>query len=865
MATMTAPSKIKVSGNIPFTQSPHVGGVTNNTSPGTFTHSLSQGLSPTKQADSAKTSAILTQKISEANKTLQQIQKQNVEIVKSLGQTGAIVQAINRLEKTLTTTFSSSFKQLIKIQEVQTAAQVKKDERERDMKMLSERQSFSQTTTTTNGGVGSSVGGASTGKSGGAGGIGGMLKGAALGALGSWLTGGNIIGGAIGGGVGGLFGQAGLGAILGTVFGKEIHSLTKNLLSGLGKLLKPVGDKIWSGIKHLGSFLGGVLQDVGKLIWNTMKSVGKWIYEKMKPVLDPIVNGIRWLKDNWKTLALIAVGIKALELLLNPLTISLGKLVGKTVGKLFAKKAVAGAAEAVAGEAVAGAGGGVAGGLASLGATLAVWTAPFWAGLAMNKIAKRTFLRQKLLDRMRVEYAKGGWAFVRMTMSPNDIEEVQKDEDELAYVTGSITGEQLVQRLNKRKEEIEKGKKEANKEGGDADPVVKSASEGAKVSTGGETVAPAAQSVQTQKSGTSEQGQEQGQKAEQFTPLQMTGTSSVFMAKNRWVYTHGKRSASDINAIVVHHTGSSTISSAVYTLHEREDKVGYHYLIDVDGAIYQMCSDLDIVYHCGTAKGGDRGTGITNRNSIGVSCVALENKFVNSTQIAKAISLIKSLMSKYGVPLNRVVGHGDVSSKKMRDEGYAVLNVLKGAGGGELKKEENEDESDGPLVNKNYSSGGTSGGLGEQIKSHWNSFTESVSDRTKAFVKGPSEGDGKKEEDPNFDKQGNWKGFKIGDKYYGTDGREMSYSVSNMYNKSNNIVMDAENFGGKMTMEEMAAFEAHEQQELMVKNGVKEMNHIVNNIVNNNAPSQSAPPPPQPSEPANDITMIFNAFNNGVA
>lgn len=116
----------------------------------------------------------------------------------------------------------------------------------------------------------------------------------------------------------------------------------------------------------------------------------------------------------------------------------------------------------------------------------------------------------------------------------------------------------------------------------------------------------------------------------------------------------------DIEYIVIHDTGNKKDSDEGNAKYFSEDKRGAsaHYFVD-DDSITQVVEDEDIAWHVGDGKGA---FGITNKNSLGIEMCRV-NSTVTTTTEANTIELVKSLMKKYNVPIERVVRHYDASRK----------------------------------------------------------------------------------------------------------------------------------------------------------------------------------------------------------
>lgn len=116
----------------------------------------------------------------------------------------------------------------------------------------------------------------------------------------------------------------------------------------------------------------------------------------------------------------------------------------------------------------------------------------------------------------------------------------------------------------------------------------------------------------------------------------------------------------DIKYIVIHDTGNFTDSAAGNASYfgSCDRGASAHCFVD-DGAIVQVVEFSNAAWHCGD---GHDAYGIGNHNSIGIE-MCRKNSIVTDITEANTIELVKYLMNKYGVPVDKVVRHYDASRK----------------------------------------------------------------------------------------------------------------------------------------------------------------------------------------------------------
>lgn len=138
--------------------------------------------------------------------------------------------------------------------------------------------------------------------------------------------------------------------------------------------------------------------------------------------------------------------------------------------------------------------------------------------------------------------------------------------------------------------------------------------------------------------------------------LQMTANSSNY-TKNR---------PSKIQYIVVHYTannGDTAIGNGKYFQFPNRN-ASAHYFVD-DNDIVQSVQDTDVAWHCGANTYIHKYC--RNNNAIGVEmCSRKDSKgeyYITDETFKLTISLVKSLMKKYNIPISNVIRHYDVTGK----------------------------------------------------------------------------------------------------------------------------------------------------------------------------------------------------------
>lgn len=138
-------------------------------------------------------------------------------------------------------------------------------------------------------------------------------------------------------------------------------------------------------------------------------------------------------------------------------------------------------------------------------------------------------------------------------------------------------------------------------------------------------------------------------------------------------YNHNKGNPSRIRYIVIHYTGGfGTAKENCGYFAGGDRKASAHYFVGYEGEIWQSVEDADIAWHCGAKT--YRHPDCRNANSIGIElCVRKKDRsskeaadkdwYFEDATVKAAVELTRYLMRKYGVPVDRVLRHYDVTGK----------------------------------------------------------------------------------------------------------------------------------------------------------------------------------------------------------
>jgi hypothetical protein len=104
------------------------------------------------------------------------------------------------------------------------------------------------------------------------------------------------------------------------------------------------------------------------------------------------------------------------------------------------------------------------------------------------------------------------------------------------------------------------------------------------------------------------------------------------------------------------------------------------YIMDRDGKIYSALPEGTRGSHIQNAKNG---SGLNNRNALGMEIIAKNDADVTPAQKQAAAAFIEAKSKQYGFPSSNVYGHGEVNpGHKEADEGLSVARMVRSGGGG---------------------------------------------------------------------------------------------------------------------------------------------------------------------------------------
>ena len=132
-----------------------------------------------------------------------------------------------------------------------------------------------------------------------------------------------------------------------------------------------------------------------------------------------------------------------------------------------------------------------------------------------------------------------------------------------------------------------------------------------------------------------------------------------------------KRDKNKIKYLIYHYTGMKSDRLAIKKLTSFNSNVSCHYYITVSGKIIQMVPDLYVAWHAGKSSWGNHKS--INYKSIGIEISNPGHQHgyreFSDKQIKSLIKISKSIIKKYNIKKNKILGHSDIAPLRKIDPG----------------------------------------------------------------------------------------------------------------------------------------------------------------------------------------------------
>lgn len=131
------------------------------------------------------------------------------------------------------------------------------------------------------------------------------------------------------------------------------------------------------------------------------------------------------------------------------------------------------------------------------------------------------------------------------------------------------------------------------------------------------------------------------------------------------------RDGQAVDMLVLHYTGMKSAAAAMDKLINPTSKVSAHYVVDLEGQIFQLVDESMRAWHAG--KSYWRGNTNINQRSIGIEIVNPGHEFgyvaFPEVQMQSVMKLCKDILSRHDIPAQNIVGHSDIAPTRKQDPG----------------------------------------------------------------------------------------------------------------------------------------------------------------------------------------------------
>ena len=126
-----------------------------------------------------------------------------------------------------------------------------------------------------------------------------------------------------------------------------------------------------------------------------------------------------------------------------------------------------------------------------------------------------------------------------------------------------------------------------------------------------------------------------------------------------------------IDTLILHYTGMQSAEAAIERLRDPVAHVSSHYVVEEDGAVWQLVDEAHRAFHAGISFW--RGHAALNGRSIGIEIVNSGHEWgyrpFPALQMASVCELCLAILARHPIPARNVVGHSDVAPDRKQDPG----------------------------------------------------------------------------------------------------------------------------------------------------------------------------------------------------
>lgn len=128
-----------------------------------------------------------------------------------------------------------------------------------------------------------------------------------------------------------------------------------------------------------------------------------------------------------------------------------------------------------------------------------------------------------------------------------------------------------------------------------------------------------------------------------------------------------RRNGLSPSLVVLHYTAMDSAQAAAERLCDPAAEVSAHYLIGLDGTVWQMVREQDRAWHAGVGEWN--GLQDINSRSIGVELDNRGDHPFSQPQMAALEHLLPQILTRWSIPPDGVIGHSDMAPGRKSDPG----------------------------------------------------------------------------------------------------------------------------------------------------------------------------------------------------
>ncbi len=122
------------------------------------------------------------------------------------------------------------------------------------------------------------------------------------------------------------------------------------------------------------------------------------------------------------------------------------------------------------------------------------------------------------------------------------------------------------------------------------------------------------------------------------------------------------------NFVIIHHTAQNGCPETLHTFTIRQSQVSAHYVICKDGTVHHMLNDYLRAWQAGLSKWGNNSD--INSSSIGIELDNNGYEYFTDPQINSLLILLDTLKTRYKIPQENFIGHGDIAPGRKVDPNW---------------------------------------------------------------------------------------------------------------------------------------------------------------------------------------------------